>query len=1058
MGMYFNCMGFTASTHVDPIGRSGGILMIWNPKVMNVRVMEASSQQITTIISRQDFQDWVLSAVYASPNSNKRDELWEQLTTIAQSMDKPWLVAGDFNDFSSSNEKRSLQGSNTQSINQDLRRGSKFNDRLNIYKLMDLGCAGPRLTWSNNRKGWANTIVRLERALCNTEWRITFLDGAVKNLPRTYSDHSPLMVLTQGKPPFNPVCRPFKFMAAWLTHENFKAIVENSWTNTTSSLSEKLNDLAQVASTWNKEIFGNIFRRKRWLIGRIEGIQKSQATNYFHNLHRLELELIEQYNHVLYQEELLWFQKSRAKWITQGERNTKYFHLTTLAKRRKRKIEMLKNDNGMWVDQPEQLKVLITNYFMNLFGYTPSIFSTNWSNLVSCKLNQVDNAALTNVITNEEVWNAVKNINAFKAPGRDRFQAVFYHIYWSIVGASVCDFVKNCFLQNHIPRDVNRTLIALIPKIDNLESVKQFRPVFYKIISKIIVNRLRPLLSKIVRPNQSSFILGKNTSDNIIITQEIIHSLNKKKGIHSLQRLETRGPLVSLPVCALSREATTSNYSTIMKVIDEFCDISGLKINHHKFKLFVSPNIDRKSAKEMSTKCGIPLTFDLGQYLGVPIIPGRVNRGIFTHILDKMQRRLTGWKTHTLSMVGRATLIQSVASAIPAYAMQTMLLPAKQKSRDASYIWRGIISTRPFLRKGVKWNISDGKFVNVWKDWWCGNSSFEDTVSGTMQSNIIDAIHISTLRGLLGADENWDDILIKDKFPHPLATIILGTPPLGNNEIDTPIWKGSPGREFTVSFVYEMLQDNENRADDWSWVWKLRLPQKLKGFLWTVLHGKLLTNQMRLKRGLTDTPHCLRCNGVEDMNHLFRECYIAKEVWLIVFDKQWYIDMIRRPWMDWLMRNAKSKNYYNAQLSWFTVFVVALLKIWKNRNGFVFEGKSISNQESAKFIFDYSREIHQAFLQSVPQSRPSFRLIKWCFPPTGRLKLNTDGSRKTGEDGGFGRLIRDERGAWVCGYYGRLQLGTSLEAELWALYKGLIVILQKGMNNVIIESDAMQVV
>ncbi|CAL5415798.1 unnamed protein product [Camellia sinensis] len=75
-----------------------------------------------------------------------------------------------------------------------------------------------------------------------------------------------------------------------------------------------------------------------------------------------------------------------------------------------------------------------------------------------------------------------------------------------------------------------------------------------------------------------------------------------------------------------------------------------------------------------------------------------------------------------------------------------------------------------------------------------------------------------------------------------------------------------------------------------------------------------------------------------------------------------------------------------------------------------------------------------------------------------RLKLNTDGSKKIGGDGGFGGLIRDEHGAWVCGYYERLQPGTSLEAELWALYKGLTVILQKGMDNVTIELDTMQVV
>ncbi|CAL5419769.1 unnamed protein product [Camellia sinensis] len=73
-----------------------------------------------------------------------------------------------------------------------------------------------------------------------------------------------------------------------------------------------------------------------------------------------------------------------------------------------------------------------------------------------------------------------------------------------------------------------------------------------------------------------------------------------------------------------------------------------------------------------------------------------------------------------------------------------------------------------------------------------------------------------------------------------------------------------------------------------------------------------------------------------------------------------------------------------------------------------------------------------------------------------RLKLNTDGCRRMGGEGGFGGLIRDERGTWVCGYYGKLHSGTSLEAELWAIYKGLTVILQKGMNNVTIETECEQ--
>ncbi|CAL5416425.1 unnamed protein product [Camellia sinensis] len=83
MGMFFNQMGFTTSAHVDLVGRSGGIWMLWNPSLVNVRVTEASSQLITARIAKQDYPEWLLTAVYASPISNKREDLWDSLENTA---------------------------------------------------------------------------------------------------------------------------------------------------------------------------------------------------------------------------------------------------------------------------------------------------------------------------------------------------------------------------------------------------------------------------------------------------------------------------------------------------------------------------------------------------------------------------------------------------------------------------------------------------------------------------------------------------------------------------------------------------------------------------------------------------------------------------------------------------------------------------------------------------------------------------------------------------------------------------------------------------------------
>ncbi|KAL7249456.1 hypothetical protein ACSBR1_011617 [Camellia fascicularis] len=101
------------------------------------------------------------------------------------------MVVGDFNDVSNHNERRSY------SPNYNHNRAQRFAERINNCNLIDLGSVGPRLTWTINRKGLANTMERLDRAMSNDKWRALFPEGIVRTLPRTYLDHSPLVVLTQ---------------------------------------------------------------------------------------------------------------------------------------------------------------------------------------------------------------------------------------------------------------------------------------------------------------------------------------------------------------------------------------------------------------------------------------------------------------------------------------------------------------------------------------------------------------------------------------------------------------------------------------------------------------------------------------------------------------------------------------------------------------------------------------------------------------------------------------------------------------------------------------------
>jgi hypothetical protein len=99
----------------------------------------------------------------------------------------------------------------------------------------------------------------------------------------------------------------------------------------------------------------------------------------------------------------------------------------------------------------------------------------------------------------------------------------------------VLNFVWNFFRNNHLPRELNHNFLALIPKTNGSHSAHQFRPISlcniaYKIISKILANKLKPLLHKIICLNQFAFIPNRNIQDNSILAYELLHTFKNKKG------------------------------------------------------------------------------------------------------------------------------------------------------------------------------------------------------------------------------------------------------------------------------------------------------------------------------------------------------------------------------------------------------------------------------------------------------------------------------------------------------------------------------------------------
>jgi hypothetical protein len=425
-------------------------------------------------------------------------------------------MLGDFNDILSCDEK---WGGNRPSNSRML----EFRNCLNACSMIDLGFSGPRFTWSNCHDVSYLIMERLDRALANLDWRILFPEATVSHLTRTHSDHCPLLLTLCPIIP-HVLPRPFRFESIWFSHSDFPNIVLT------------FNTFASLVTVWNKREFGNIFHRKNRILARLNGIQCALASNPSESLSRMEKALKEDYFNVLRLEEDFWALKSKVGWVVERDRNTKFFHTSTLVRKRFNKIVRIRNSVGEWITDSDLIRLHIQQGFVDLFSSThlqaPNRFCLpDWAPRVS----DVEALSILAPINEKDVKISLWSLKPFKAPGSDGLHPGFFQKCWNTVGESVVKEVSHIFSSQRMPEYLHKTLISLIPKCQGPETFNQFRPIslcntVYKIVTKIIMSRLRPIIGNLVSPFQAAFVPGRRGIDNVIIAQELIHSFQRKKG------------------------------------------------------------------------------------------------------------------------------------------------------------------------------------------------------------------------------------------------------------------------------------------------------------------------------------------------------------------------------------------------------------------------------------------------------------------------------------------------------------------------------------------------
>lgn len=137
-------------------------------------------------------------------------------------------------------------------------------------------------------------------------------------------------------------------------------------------------------------------------------------------------------------------------------------------------------------------------------------------------------------VTSQEVRNAIFDISSTKSPGLDGFSVGFYKAAWSVIGNDICLAIQNFFSSGKLLKEVNTTLISLIPKVDCPQGVSDYRPiaccnVLFKAITKILTNRLQTVLPSTIDDVQGAFIKQRSIIDNILVCQGLVRNYNRDK-------------------------------------------------------------------------------------------------------------------------------------------------------------------------------------------------------------------------------------------------------------------------------------------------------------------------------------------------------------------------------------------------------------------------------------------------------------------------------------------------------------------------------------------------
>ncbi|CAN1845776.1 Putative ribonuclease H protein At1g65750 [Linum perenne] len=280
------------------------------------------------------------------------------------------------------------------------------------------------------------------------------------------------------------------------------------------------------------------------------------------------------------------------------------------------------------------------------------------------------------------------------------------------------------------------------------------------------------------------------------------------------------------------------------------------------------------------------------------------------------------------------------------------------------------------------------------------------------------------------------------------------SPPREDKGEDDWVWGLESSGLFSIKSAYNLICETESRPTSswWKAVWKWNGPNRIRHFLWLAVRDKLLTNDVRCRRGLCPDAVCSCCgSGNETILHVLRDCEFARDTWLKVGGIELNGNDWQLPLEEWFqLFLAKDKGLIFGITCWF---------LWRTKNERIFAGKADSADGTAAKCAHWEVKVRDAMnfeASVVPDTNmPRQIQVTWQAGQEGWVTVNSDGSvlgpRGRASAGG---ILRQANGQGICAYAINLGVCSITRAEIRGALEGIKQAWNAGYRRVEVQLDS----